>query len=175
MKTSTAIVLRDPTRPDPPAAPQPTVKTLKDMLEKARAKTASPGAKIELGSTLFGAMLGDEADKLMSGKLPGMGSMLLGALGAIGAAIVDDPGAKKVFQGIALGAATAGAVKAATGFKPEPEPLFEEAEKAIEFHMGRPLPETPGAIVLKVVRIKPEPLVEEAHKAIKHHARKRRR
>lgn len=103
---STAIV---PLATDPPPPPTPTHKLSAVM-------TAMAGAVI-------GAEIGDKIDEGM-GTRPGLGSMFLGMLSALGGAIMkdSDPAASSVLMSMSVGAAAAGAAKAAAEMTKEAKP-----------------------------------------------------
>ena len=123
--SSTAIVVRDPLAPDPPPGPR---------------KPMAPWAEVAVGA-IGGATLGKSADKFLSQSLgvnrPGLGSMLVGMLSTMAGGLVSDPALAITLKNIGLGAAAVGAAKAAANFKPEPEPLIEEAKLAMAYQNGQ--------------------------------------
>ena len=114
---------------DPNAPPSPP-------LPPSTAPASAP-SKLPKGFTdgLMGAAIGHAADSILPDKSKGMGmgSLLLGGLAkmlAAGLKGTDDKTAETL-NAMGTGALMAAAAKAATNFKPEPQPLVEEAQKAV--------------------------------------------
>lgn len=185
-KAKLAVPLLPPHDPNAPPSPTATL-------------PGSAPPKLPKGFTdgIMGAVVGHAADNLLSGGLSspksgemGLGFLLLGGLGKILAASVKDtnPELSATLDSMATGAVAGAAFKAAAKAAADmrPEPLIEEAQKAVEETQPHLVVEVDGAIVDPSVRpqiravmvtsikvgaqsqfIDSEPLVEEAEKAQK--------
>jgi len=146
--------------PHDPNAPSTTPPT-------AKSKPALPK---NLADGLMGAAIGHTVDGMLSDKPGqlGMGSMLFGGISKLIAGAIRDsnPQLASTLDDMGTGAVVSAVAKAAAGIKPEP--LIEEAQKAVAESA-----EQPPHVCVQIggVRADPtatfvQPLVEEAHLAV---------
>ena len=87
-----------------------------------------------LGGAIVGSALGDVVDEAFGVRTPGASAMILGVLGAIGAAFTEDKDARETMLAMSAGSAAAGGVKMAAKFAKDakPDPLVAMAHETLE-------------------------------------------